>query len=154
MERISHWLAWATVAVIVLFAGLNWSVLSAPAALNLVAAEVQAPVGVILLAMTAVFVALFIVATLYSRIGTLLETRRLLKEVQQARNLAEQAEASRLENLHQLIATEFRLLNERLGSLTMGVKSNAAPSDETSAEKSAEFSPVSLSAIVTGRGAA
>lgn len=147
MERITHWLAWSTVFVIVVFAGLNWSVLAAPTALNLVATQVHAPVGVILLAMTAVFVALFIVATLYSRIGTLLETRRLLKEVQQARDLAEQAEASRLENLHQLIATEFRLLNDRLGSLTAEKKADTKAATE-------EFKPVSLSAIVTGRGAA
>lgn len=151
MERLSHWLAWGTVALIVAFAGLNWAVLSAPAAMNLVVARFDAPVGVILLGMTAIFVALFFVATLYSRIGTLLETRRLLKELQQARDLAEQAEASRLEKLHQLIATEFRQLNQRLSAPAVA-PIYSTDDGEAAAEKT--FKPVSLGDIVMGHGRA
>lgn len=114
MERLSHWLAWGTVILIVLFAGLNWAVLTTPAALNLLVARVDAPVGTILLALTGVFVLLFLVATLYSRIGALIETRRLLKEIQRVQELADRAEASRIEGLHQLIVNEFQSLRQRL----------------------------------------
>lgn len=117
MKRISNLLAWGAVAVVAALAALNWSTLTASAPLNLVVAQVQAPLGVVLLALTAVLVALFFVAHLRIQIGSLLETRKLLKEIQRVQDLADKAEASRMENLHQLVATEFRLLNERLSSL-------------------------------------
>ncbi len=117
MERISHWLAWTAVAVIVAFAGLNWSALTADTSLNLLVAQVQAPMGVILLGLTAVFVALFFMATLYSRIANLMESRGLHKELRQAQDMADKAEASRLENLQHVMLTEFRMLNERIDKL-------------------------------------
>lgn len=117
MERISHWLAWIAAAVIVVFAGLNWSVLTAVTSINLLVAEVNAPMGVILLGLTGVFVALFFVATLYSRISGLLTTRQMTKELQRVQELADKAETSRMDNMHQMIATEFRHLNDRLSHL-------------------------------------
>jgi uncharacterized integral membrane protein len=123
MERISQWLAWAAAVASLVFAGLNWSVLSAPAPMNLLVAHIDAPVGVILLGMTAALVSLFLVAMLYSRIGGLLESRRLLKELQQARDLAERAEASRLGALHQLITDEFRSVNDKLTQIEHGSRS-------------------------------
>ncbi len=117
MERISHWLAWSAVAVIVAFAGLNWSALTADTALNLLVAQVQAPMGVILLGLTAVFVALFFMATLYSRISNLMESRGLHKELRLTQEMADKAEASRLENLQHVMLTEFRMLNERIDRL-------------------------------------
>jgi len=114
MERISHWLAWGVVFLIVAFAGLNWAALTAPTSLNLLVAQISAPIGVILLGLTALFVALFFLATLYTRIGNLLAMRQMRKELQRVRDIADKAEASRMENMHQLISTEFRLLNERM----------------------------------------
>ena len=121
MERISHWLAWAAVALIVLFAGLNWTALSADTALNLAVVQVQAPMGIILLGLTALLVALFFIATLYSRISNLMETRRLHKEVRAAQDKADKAEASRLEGLQHLIVTEFRMVNERISRLEAAI---------------------------------
>lgn len=117
MERISHWLAWGAVAVTVLFAGLNWSALLADTRINLLVADIQAPMGLILLGLTGVFVALFFIATLYSRITGLMETRRLHKELRDAKALAEKAEGSRLDGLQHTLLTEFRLLHERLNKM-------------------------------------
>lgn len=117
MERISHWTAWTAVVLTVAFAGLNWSALMAPTALNLLVAQVEAPLGIVLLGLSAVLVALFLVATLYSRVGTLLEGRRMLKELQQVKDQADKAEASRFAQLQQVVTTEFRALNDRLAKL-------------------------------------
>lgn len=117
MERLSHWLAWSVVAVIVVFAGLNWSALTAVTSLNVGVTQVEAPLGGVLLAFTAVFVALFLLATLYSRIASLVESRGLHKKLRLAQEVADQAEASRLESLQQLMLTEFRKLNERIDTL-------------------------------------
>ena len=127
MERISHWLAWSAVALIVLFAGLNWTALSTDTALNLAVMQVQAPMGIILLGLTALFVALFFIATLYSRISNLMETRRLHKEVRAAQDMADKAEASRLEGLQHSMLTEFRMLNERITRLEAAVTESATP---------------------------
>ncbi len=117
MERISHWLAWIAVFVIVVFSGLNWSALTAPTAINLLLLDVHAPLGLILLGLTAVFVALFFVASLYSRISNLLESRQLNKELQRVQEVANRAEASRMDTMQQMMLSEFRLLNDRLTKL-------------------------------------
>ncbi|WP_291010045.1 hypothetical protein [Hydrogenophaga sp.] len=117
MERISHWLAWGAVAVTVLFAGLNWSALLADTRINLLVADIQAPMGLILLGLTGIFVALFFIATLYSRITGLIEARWLHKELRDAKALAEKAEGSRLDGLQHTLLTEFRLLHERLNKM-------------------------------------
>ncbi len=117
MERFSHWLAWGAVALIVVFAGLNWQALNAPTALDLLVMQVQAPLGMVLLGMTSVFVVLFVIATLYSRVSGLLESRRMHKEVRSAQELADRAEASRIEGLQHLIVTEFRMVNERISRI-------------------------------------
>lgn len=117
MERFSHWLAWGAVALIVAFAGLNWPALTAPTALDLLVMQVQAPLGMVLLGMTSVFVVLFVIATLYSRVSGLLESRRMHKEVRNAQEMADRAEASRIEGLQRLIVTEFRMVNERMARI-------------------------------------
>lgn len=116
MKRVTNLLAWGVVAIIGALAVLNWSTLTAPAPLNLVIAQVQAPLGVVMLGLAAVLASLFLIASLGNQIGSLLETRRLLKEIQRVQELADKAEVSRIESLHRLIADEFRSLNERMDS--------------------------------------
>jgi uncharacterized integral membrane protein len=117
MERFTHWSAWAIVVLTLVFAAVNWSVLSAVTTINLLVAQVQAPTGVILLGLTAALAVLFFLATLYSRIGALMEARRLQQELRAAREVADRTEASRLEALQHLVMSEFRLLNERITKL-------------------------------------
>ncbi len=132
MKRLSTLLSLAAVILIAAFAVLNWPTLMVAAPLDLGVAQVQAPLGIVMLGMAGVLAALFFIAYLHNQIGTLLETRKLLKETQRVQNLADKAEASRIENLHQLIATEFRLLNEHLRSVVvatphLGEVDTAAP---------------------------
>lgn len=119
---------------------LNWITLNAVAPLNLIVAQIQAPLGIVMLGLSAVLIALFFIAYLKIQVGTLLETRRLLKEIQHAHDLADKAEASRVENLHQLVATEFRLLDQRLCSIAEWAN---PPSQDQ------EGKPLSLTEIVT-----
>lgn len=142
MSRVLNLLAWGAVAVIAALSALNWPVLASPAQLDLVIAQVQVPLGVTLLGVTAVLAALFLVASLQNQIGSLLETRRLFKEVKRVQDLADKAEASRIESLHEHLASEFRRLNERLDSL--GAAAGAAAKDRKAA------SPVSAEAATLG----
>jgi len=143
MKRVSILLAWGIVAIVAALAVLNWPTLMAQAPLNLVVAQIQAPLGVVLLGLAGLLAALFFLAYLRIQIDSLFESRRLLKEIQRVQDLADKAEASRIENLHQLITTEFRLLNERLSAFAVA----PAPT----AEAGAEGRPYSLTEIVTNR---
>jgi len=119
MKRVSNLLAWGALVIVAALCVLNWPTLTALAPLDLVLWQVNAPLGVVLLTMAGILLAFFMIAYLHNQIGSLLETRKLLKEIQRVQSLADKAEASRIENLHQLIATEFRLLNERMASASV-----------------------------------
>lgn len=117
MKKTITWLAWTSMGLIAALAALNWPALSATSPINLVVTEVHLPLGLLTLALGAVPLALFFVAYLQQQISTLMETRGLLREVQRAHDLADKAEASRVDGLRQLLTDHFRVINERLDSL-------------------------------------
>lgn len=81
------------------FAALNWSVFMAPTTLSLGFATVQAPLGLIMLALLVFLTGLFLVFVVYLQSSVLLETRRHTRELQANKELAEKAEASRFTEL-------------------------------------------------------
>jgi len=131
MTRASNLIALLVTALVAALAFLNWSTLTAPAPLDLVVAQVQAPLGVVMLGVAGVLGTLFFVAYLSNQIGSLLETRRLLKEIQRVQDLADKAEASRIESLQQSIGVEFRQLNERLSAVLASSRTAVAERDIT-----------------------
>ena len=96
--------------LLAVFTLANWSVLSAPATLSFIAFEVDGPLGVIMLGVTLVLVALFVLYALTLRTSMLMESRRHSQELQAQRTLAETAEASRLSELRTQIEQEFAQL--------------------------------------------
>jgi uncharacterized integral membrane protein len=86
-------------ALIALFAVLNWGAFLAPTTLSFGVAQVQAPLGLIMLGLLAVLTALFLLYVVYLQTTVILEWRRREKELQASRELADQAEASRLTEL-------------------------------------------------------
>ena len=117
MQRIGTWLAVLLGTRIAALAFANWPTLATPTQINLLVTRLEAPLGLLMLALTAALFLVFIAVTLRGQLGSLLESRRLLKDVQRLQSLADQAEDSRIESLRQLIATEFRQLNDRVSSL-------------------------------------
>ncbi len=142
MKRVSNLLAWGGLAIVAALCVLNWHTLAVDAPIDLVLWKINAPLGIVLLGVTGVLFAFFMVAYLHNQIGSLIETRKLLKEIQRVQGLADKAEASRIENLHQLIATEFRLLNERMGSASVVSLPSHSPQDSQ---------PLSLTELVARR---
>jgi hypothetical protein len=99
-----------TVLVLVLlgaFTLLNWSALSAPMALSLGFADVQAPLGLVLLAIVAVLCIAFAVWAITLQAQALAETRRSARELQAQRELADTAEASRFVELREFFRTSL-----------------------------------------------
>ncbi|MGA7951492.1 MAG: LapA family protein [Thiobacillaceae bacterium] len=91
----------------------NWSLLTTPTTLSLVAYSLNAPLGLILLGTTLLFVGLFTAYVLILRTGMLMDARRHARELQAQRLLAEKAEASRLNELRSQLDSEFSQLRER-----------------------------------------
>ena len=98
----------AALAALALFAFLNWTVFNAPTVLNLGFAEVNAPLGLIMLIVTGVVSALFLVYIVLQQAGVILETRRYAKELKSHRDLADSAEASRFTELRNHLEAELR----------------------------------------------
>lgn len=122
MKKIITWMAWTSVGLVAALAALNWPALLAPTTINVGFSEVESPLGLLLLGLLGVPLALCFVASLHQQISVLMEARDLLKVVQRAHELADKAEASRVEGLRQLVTDQFRVIDERLDSL------GAAPS--------------------------
>ncbi|MBL0418801.1 hypothetical protein JI739_00440 [Ramlibacter sp. AW1] len=91
--------------LVVVFALLNWQEVTRPTSLNLGFAQVQAPMGLILLSLLglATLVFMTLVASVHTR--SLVESRQHAKALEAQRELADRAEASRLAELRQQIDT-------------------------------------------------
>lgn len=100
-------------ALIALFAVLNWAVISQSTTLNLGLVQVQGPLGVVLLGLTALLALVFVFYVLYMQSSMLLEGRRQAKEMEQQRSLADQAELSRFTELRAYVQGELMNLDKR-----------------------------------------
>ncbi len=87
---------------------LNWTTILAPTTLNLGITEVNAPLGLVMLAMIALLTALFLIFIVYLQTSVLFEARRHAKELQTNRELADKAEASRFTELRQFMDAEIQ----------------------------------------------
>lgn len=137
-------------AVIGGFTALNWEVFNAPAELSLYFTTLYVPLGILMLGTLASLTILFLLFVVYLQSTALLSARRLSKELQTSRKLADQAEASRFTELRQFIefsfAKEVTLNTEsrdkmvtRIEQLEETVKAQLAKHKETSSSYVSEF---------------
>jgi len=87
------------VVSLVIFAALNWTAMISPVPLSLLFAETDAPLGLILLSATGILTLLFIAFVVYIQSSTLMLIKRLNRELETQRELADKAEASRFTQL-------------------------------------------------------
>lgn len=111
--RISNVLFIVTAVVIAMFAMLNWNAITTPTVLDMGVADVQAPLGLVMLGLLILFVISAIVFALYAKTAGFFRERHLLREMQAAQNLAQSAEESRFTELRDIIADEVKALDER-----------------------------------------
>lgn len=97
-------------AALAVFALLNWAAFTTPTTLNLGFADVQAPLGLIMLVTTGLISALFLVYIVLQQAGVIVEARRYAKELKAHRELADTAEASRFTELRSFLAAELNKL--------------------------------------------
>nr|WP_314630606.1 LapA family protein [uncultured Noviherbaspirillum sp.] len=98
---------------IVLFAALNWAVFTTPATLSLLVATVEAPLGLIMLGLLVLLTGVFAIFAGYQQTSTLLEARQQAKRLEAQRKLADQAEASRITELQNLLNSALQRLEQQ-----------------------------------------
>src|SRR5262245_34257721 len=106
------------IALLLLFIVLaNWAVISQPTEISLLVARINAPLGLLLLLVAlAVFAIDFTMHSL-TRLSWTRERRELNAQIEQHRVLADQAEASRVRELKDLIERETAVIRAQLDQL-------------------------------------
>jgi uncharacterized integral membrane protein len=99
---------------ILVFATVNWSVITAPTTVSLLFADIQAPLGLIMLGLILLVTVLFLAFAVYLQTTVLLDARRHSRELKGQRELADQAEASRFTELRNFLETELHKLQEQV----------------------------------------
>lgn len=94
------------------FAVLNWGAFTAPTTLTLGFAEVQAPLGLVMMAVVVLLTGIFLLYLVYLQTTVLLEARRSAKDVRNHRELADKAEASRFTELRSFLESEMKRQTE------------------------------------------
>ena len=103
-------------ALVAIFAVLNWTAFVAPTTLSFGVAHLQAPLGLIMLALLGVVTALFLLYVVYLQTTVIFEWRRREKELQASRELADQAEASRFTELRAHLDTRLSEIENSLSA--------------------------------------
>ena len=98
---------------VILFAMLNWTAITTPTVLSLLVTTVEAPLGLIMLGMLVLLTGLFTVFAGYLQTSTLLEARQHARDLQAQRKLADQAEASRITELQNLLNSSLLKLEQQ-----------------------------------------
>jgi hypothetical protein len=94
------------------FAALNWSEILQPMPLSFGIFTMSAPLGLILLSITALTLVAFLISTAHLQTVSLLDYRQHTKELQAQRELADKAEASRFTDLRQHMDAQLREIQQ------------------------------------------
>jgi len=121
MSRALAIIVIVALVLLLLFAALNWSALAAPTSLSFLGAAVQAPLGLILVATAIAFALLSFLYAAVQRTTVLLELRRHTQALEAQRRLAEEAEASRLNELRAEMRSDFAELRRTLEESANGL---------------------------------
>ena len=125
------------VALIAVLAAFNWTALSTPSAVSLGVTTIEAPLGLLMLALTTLLSVFFIAYVLWMQGSVLLEARRHAKEMQSQRDLADKAEASRFTELRGVLealhAKDKEALMARLDVLEAHLVQRAQDSENSMA---------------------
>lgn len=95
------------------FAALNLAEILRPTPLNLGFAQIEAPLGLVLLGTLVVGLCFFLVAMLLFQTGHMIELRQATKDAKEQRTLADRAEQSRFTELRQWLQTQEQAQRQR-----------------------------------------
>jgi DNA anti-recombination protein RmuC len=118
-------------SVLLIFAAINWSAIMAPMPIYLIFTTIEAPLGLILLTITALIAVFFLGFVVYMQSAMLVERQRLARELEAQRELANQAEASRFSELRAYLETELQQLHTRNQDIESKMETRLAQLEQT-----------------------
>ncbi len=125
----------ATLLLLAVFTLLNWSAFLAPTTLSLGVAEVQAPLGLVMLGVTAVISGVFLVVILVQQASVILDSRRMAKDLHAQRELADKAEASRFTEMRSHLDGEIARLEAQAAASTRELGERLTRAEEAMATR-------------------
>lgn len=111
--QLRHILLIFVLSVLVIFAAINWTAIVEPTTVSLIFTTIQAPLGLLLLTITALLAVFFLGFMVYMQSSMLMERQRVSRELEAQRELANQAEASRFSELRAYLETELQQISVR-----------------------------------------
>jgi hypothetical protein len=133
---------WAVIAAAVavgVFAALNWQTFAQPAPLDLLVAQVDAPLGMVMLLLLGALTVLYMLLLARVEIAAMLESGRLAKELERVRRLADSSEESRIQALRQHLDDELSRLQKAVTDLDERL--HQAPADDAPAREPISHRP-------------
>lgn len=145
--KIINFIILIILVALVVFAAVNWQAIMTPVPLSLLFTDAQAPLGLILLSITGLLTLLFLTFVIYMQSSTLMIRRKLNKEVEEQRKLANEAEASRFTELRTYLETELQQLTSHSADNHQKVNTKLAEL-ETAISGKVEETGTTLSAYI------
>lgn len=145
--KIINFLLLIILVALVIFAAINWQAIITPVSLSLLFTDAQAPLGLILLSITGILTLLFLTFVIYMQSSTLMIRRKLNREVEEQRKLANEAEASRFTELRTYLETELKQLTSSNEEYRQQVETKLTEI-ETALSNKVEETGTSLSAYI------
>lgn len=90
-----------------IFTVVNWAVIIAPTTLSLIVIQIQAPLGLVMLAFITLLIIIFLIFIVYLQAGIMTDRRCMMRDLEAQRALANQAEASRFSELRIYLEQAF-----------------------------------------------
>ncbi len=112
----------AVLALVGAFMAVNWPAITAPAKFSLLFTTIEAPVGLVMLALLGLVIATFGAYIAVWQSAMLLESRRHARELKAQKSLADQAESSRFTELRDTVHSEFKGLSAHIEQLQDGLR--------------------------------
>lgn len=119
--KIRTFLLLVTISAMIAFALLNWNQFTEKTTLSLGFTAIAAPLGLVMLILTASITALFLIYLVYLQTTALLDIRRHSRELEASRKLADQAEASRFTELRNFIEVELQKITATSNQATSAI---------------------------------
>ena len=103
--------------VVLLFAGINWSLFARQDSINFIFFSIEAPLGVIMLGTVGVLSIIYLLFIGRLEVASMLEARRSGKALEEARELALSKEKSRITELQSALSEQIGAFGKRFDSL-------------------------------------
>jgi uncharacterized integral membrane protein len=117
-------------ALLAIFAAVNWTALTAPTGLSFVAFTLEAPLGLILIGFALGFALLLLGYVAVQRTAMFVEMRRHTQELKAQREIAERAEASRIHELQLQLEREAAALRTSIEQAANGLAASIGELDD------------------------